>query len=536
MGPQYDPSKTAECATDVRLVSDSRSDSAIGAMIAPPVEQETVPPRRPQKVVPTDHNVTPPRRSARIAEMMAKKAAAHDEAAQQKQTTNTKMKNAKSATETITRESAANLRKRPAKPAVVTDNANVDQEGVQRKPPKEQRGLDKKGKPNEEEPDAWDEPVNGTEPESDRESDLEDLEELVIEATGENVVIPQGFQRADCQAIPAIGQMMGSHLIRVLQNKVPENIPRLAITGLAKSTSNEHKRLLQLVQTASAELQQLPAVSMLVELITRISNERTWRRSTLLKNMASLQGALALLPIYREAPPMLLRKDPIWQQSMRAATTKARQEMPRQPTPATWEQVKTVLGRETSTPLFCIIPLSWLTAARVGCLLRLSRGDVNINADRTLDVLFRRGKTVASRGPYTVHTGAIREKFLSRFTRFIESRRSWVFPTNVKVGDVKISLRRVESTLEARSLRRGSLQTLAKLDGMTTETLMLFSGHSSVKTLLRYLNWGLEANQEKFKMSKFSPCTPTQQVGSTTMAISAGTTRPHVVLAKNPVS
>ena len=47
----------------------------------------------------------------------------------------------------------------------------------------------------------------------------------------------------------------------------------------------------------------------------------------------------------------------------------------------------------------------------------------------------------------------------------------------------------IDTALEARSLRRGSLQTLAT-KGATHEQLMHFSGHKTLASLLRYLNWG----------------------------------------------
>jgi len=44
--------------------------------------------------------------------------------------------------------------------------------------------------------------------------------------------------------------------------------------------------------------------------------------------------------------------------------------------------------------------------------------------------------------------------------------------------------------LELRSIRKGALLHMAA-KGVTPEEMILFSGHTSVKTLRRYLNWGV---------------------------------------------
>ena len=54
--------------------------------------------------------------------------------------------------------------------------------------------------------------------------------------------------------------------------------------------------------------------------------------------------------------------------------------------------------------------------------------------------------------------------------------------------------------MEARSVRRGSLQTMA-LAGVPLETLILYSGHTNEKTLLRYLGWGHAAGARQRQMA-----------------------------------
>ena len=58
-----------------------------------------------------------------------------------------------------------------------------------------------------------------------------------------------------------------------------------------------------------------------------------------------------------------------------------------------------------------------------------------------------------------------------------------------QVSDVLAALRRVSHDLENRSIRRGALQALANA-GTPEDVLLLFSGHTNVVTLRRYLGWG----------------------------------------------
>ena len=60
--------------------------------------------------------------------------------------------------------------------------------------------------------------------------------------------------------------------------------------------------------------------------------------------------------------------------------------------------------------------------------------------------------------------------------------------------------RLADPTMEARSVRRGALQLLAAAE-VPLPTLMLFSGHTNQRTLLRYLNWGVCATEQRSAMA-----------------------------------
>jgi integrase len=324
-------------------------------------------------------------------------------------------------------------------------------------------------------------------------AEAEDLEELEYELSAERLApeVEAAFRRGP-GTLPAVAALRGEDLARIA--RAPKAIvPTMAAKGLVKTTRLEHERMLRRLAAMPADLQPLPLGKALVELFTRERRQRRWRWTTTLKYLASCQGACALLPLYREgAPPMRLSPDPVWSQAMRAAGIAARQELPRQPTPAHWTNVVQAIQQESSLACQTAILLSWFTAARCGCVLQLHSQDVELTP-QGLVVRFRRGKSARVRGPYTVHTPPLPEPIADIVRRWLEERAGrTLFPSTTGV-DIKIALRRSHPELEQRSLRRGALQTLACAPGITDELLMEFSGHTRVATLRRYLNWGKAA-------------------------------------------
>jgi integrase len=231
------------------------------------------------------------------------------------------------------------------------------------------------------------------------------------------------------------------------------------------------------------------AVDGLVAWMSALRRRHRWKWSTLAKNMATLQGALRLLPLYRATDASLaLAAAPTWQMAMRAANGHAKAEMPRQALAATLEQVTEAAARcaEKKDVRACII-LSWLAAGRVGDILKLHRHDVELTVNR-IRITFRRGKTIRARGPYTIHS-SVPAQFLPCLQEWFHARPNWLFPQSMKPMEVTTALRASHPSLESRSLRRGSLQTMAAA-GVSEALLMEFSGHASIGMLRRYLQWG----------------------------------------------
>lgn len=139
------------------------------------------------------------------------------------------------------------------------------------------------------------------------------------------------------------------------------------------------------------------------------------------------------------------------------------------------------------------LTLWWTTAARPGDAIYLDFRDMRQQGNNgEVSIKFLKGKGVNLRGPYTVHT-ALPKPWMKHKHWILQDIGREIVPED-QVEHVQkltlLALRKVDTELEARSIRRGAIQTLAAA-GATDDTLMMFSGHKSVATLHRYLDWGL---------------------------------------------
>jgi hypothetical protein len=280
------------------------------------------------------------------------------------------------------------------------------------------------------------------------------------------------------------------------------NGTHLARLGLSRKVRREHVRLLRRVAAFNdpSLSPSMPLVTFLVLWIERQSAERGWAPQTLARNMASLQGALAQLPLYvpGHCPvPLRLNNEPEWTAAMRAAQALAREATTREPAPLTLAHIEALCRQATPSTryLLQIVTLSWLVAGRVGDVTQLCRQDVSLQPDGTLTVTFRKGKGVTMRRQqYTVFTRAGRfHQIIADLLQECQTTHLWELPSPQDrerlVASVRDFLRVAQADLECRSIRRGALQFMAT-QKVTEEVLMHFSGHQRVETLRRYLSWG----------------------------------------------
>ena len=246
------------------------------------------------------------------------------------------------------------------------------------------------------------------------------------------------------------------------------------------------------------DLLDAPLATALSEAMSRRRAEKRWTWATVLRNLCSLQGALSLLPMYRRvAHGIALKHDAVWQQTLQAIQRRAREETPRTPHAMTPEIFEHTLAAETRPQHRAALQLMFFTSGRVGCVLLLQKEDITFNSDTSITVTFRRGKGVKARGPYTVH-GPRLHHHLAELRNFVATSPRRLF--TIKPEQMLETFRLHDRRMEARSVRRGSLQTMS-LAGVPLETLILYSGHTNEKTLLRYLGWGHAAGARQKEMA-----------------------------------
>jgi integrase len=278
-------------------------------------------------------------------------------------------------------------------------------------------------------------------------------------------------------------------------------------------TRRLHKNLLAKLTKADPVLQRLPLDMGIIEFITREKRRANWRWSTTLTYAASLQGALAQLGVYIPgADSIHLSESVNYRSFMKTLGHKTNQSEQRAPKPATLDDIKASIRVTQDVHTKGLLALAWPLCGRMTDVLKLQKTDVQIMGN-TITVTYRRGKTIKKRGPYTVSTKAP-PMLIAAIQKVLEMTEAhafiWPAPSQheqmIMLEKARIALRTADPELELRSIRRGALHALAAA-GVEEETLMLYSGHTAVRTLRRYLNWGrkskamLEATEEAAEMA-----------------------------------
>jgi len=287
----------------------------------------------------------------------------------------------------------------------------------------------------------------------------------------------------------------------------PHLMHPMATGGLAPTTIKGHRKALS---TLAADLpldqRNAPLANALLEFINRTRRRKKWRWTSTVTKMSTLQGALALLPVYAtitlddnttSSDPIMLKHCPVWTMAMRAAARKAREQLGVQPKAATGAHIRQVLRSSLSVEMKACILLTWVTGSRCGDVLKLRLADFKMRPDGTLIITFIKGKTVAKRGPYSVSSclpSTAEAAPIKQHLLHVTGRQDAPLFPNITGKKIKDALRAStgDGKLEQRSLRRGALQELAA-QGMPLTTLLLFSGHTTIAMLLRYLGHGTKA-------------------------------------------
>ena len=302
----------------------------------------------------------------------------------------------------------------------------------------------------------------------------------------------------DSQATPPdLAVLTGRDLLELRVSRKPL-VPTTTKFGLSKQTRVKHAATLEEIQNSirnNPALQKAPLGVAIVRALENRCVQRGWSAATTAREFGNTYGAFAALSQYTNSSwDLHLRCSSVWKHAQRRADTAKREAEGLDSIAAASEDVQ----RTTTSFLdankkasAAALWLCWIVAGRMGDVQQLERKDLVFGSEDKLSVTMRRGKTVAVRGPYTVHTTT--GKFSRQLKEYVESKNpdERLFPHQLLKFQKQLreALKRVSPELTLRSLRRGALQAMA-LQGTSAATLMSYSGHTREDTLKRYLNWG----------------------------------------------
>jgi hypothetical protein len=291
--------------------------------------------------------------------------------------------------------------------------------------------------------------------------------------------------------------------------------------AFARETRLNHVAMLKAVAKAVHDMEarnpgdfrlSMDVTEWLVDWMKQQGRTHNWKWTTQQSNMSTLQSALKYLQTYvAETPSWKLYEDVRWQLACRTARIRAHSERPEQALPATKEQVHKacLLAQRTHPEVAMLIALTWVSFGRTGSMIQLKREDVQltpVEGDTEFKITIMRGKSNRlGQDPHTV-TGKLGDfsTFVTPIVEAITDPKQFIIHApsysqrSTLLTAVRSMLRNAnnEPRLENRSLRRGSLQTLAR-SGASIPVLLACSGHSSVKSLKRYLNFGRVRTEEQ---------------------------------------
>lgn len=275
--------------------------------------------------------------------------------------------------------------------------------------------------------------------------------------------------------------------------------------GSADATSRRHLQALHRLQRtirASSDLKHLPlTAAILHSLDLQAKNARSpWLPQTHFRELTNLDGAFSNLGKYAINTDfgLCLSTSATWRNAKKAWSMLAMQHQPVNQTAATAEDIESALGQITDPEIRIFIMFLWLGCFRKQDTALLLSNAVSLDATtQQLKFFVQEGKGVKARqGKYHVISHCPRV-WMNEISTFLASKQTNRFakptrlfrPSLAKDNSVLEALRLGDNKgLSLRSVRRGSIQAIADR-GADEETLMRMTGHKSVHTLHRYLNW-----------------------------------------------
>jgi hypothetical protein len=298
---------------------------------------------------------------------------------------------------------------------------------------------------------------------------------------------PPDFQHGENRSV--LAEMITGADFMAMPISPPHPIMREAVEAATTTSRMRLGHLAQQEILKDPRLQQQTMAMACSLAIHRLRHRLRWSWSTIEGMGGTLASFLARADLYCPARPVLLGKEGSWKETMRAIHKHKNMAKVKQALPLDSNTVDKILAPLLADPAkhgaaFCLI-IGWAHAARVlNITTLLPHNFLNLNQSIRWD----KAKTTAIRGKYTTTS------VYGGHTKFVQEYLMKLPPgqcvcTTSDAATMRKAIVAVNKEYDLRSLRRGALQQLAA-SGVKWETLLLFSGHTTKKSLLRYLGWG----------------------------------------------
>lgn len=227
-----------------------------------------------------------------------------------------------------------------------------------------------------------------------------------------------------------------------------------------------------------------------------LAGRKPWQPQTFHRELAALHGAFSNLGIYCHefGFGIDLNGSVIWRNAMDAWDRKAVQANPEDLPAATVDDIEKVISLTKDKELRVFVMFLWLSCGRRGDVAQLQQGSVTLHDNRRLEFFIQEGKGVhARRQKYRVISQCPQKWFneIKRFLSVARAHGSRLFRDEMGKGTlVPHLIKKANPVLDGcRATRRGAAQAMARDPTVSRETLMRMTGHRSLDTLYRYLNW-----------------------------------------------
>ena len=242
-----------------------------------------------------------------------------------------------------------------------------------------------------------------------------------------------------------------------------------------------------------------------------VQNTRKVTWTTVERVGTTMIGALSYAKYYADGPGVGAYAASKWcgfKHSLKTVKRQAAKSSKPDPKAATFKDVQVGLSHLKSTGDRAFLIIAWFSAQRPGCISQLKTRwmrPVEVQGTPGITLTIDEGKRASKTGRKDCTHVLIQDQALaSEVSEYVCSRKGtfYLFPRTSswqikKMKDrIIAAVKKSDPKLGWLSMRRGTLQCLAKEGKLTLDELLEYSHHSSKETLLRYLEDGIVPSGE----------------------------------------